>query len=184
MRARRGRGQTVVLFLGSNIGNFEPADALRLLCAVRGRLRPGDALLLGTDLVKGTRELLAAYDDPLGLTAAFNLNVLVRLNRELGADFVLAAWKHRAVWNARARRVEMHLASRSRQNVRIPAAGVTVTFEKGETIHTESSHKYRPVDVDRLAAAAGFRRERRWVDRSARFALTLCRAVNGAEEDR
>ena len=163
---------------------YEPADALRLLRAVRGRLRPGDALLLGTDLVKPERELLAAYDDPLGLTAVFNRNLLVRLNRELGADFDLPAWEHRAVWNARARRVEMHLVSLSRQRVRIPAAGVTVTFAKGETIHTESSHKYRPVDVDRLAAAAGFHRERRWIDRSARFALTLCRAAEGAEEDR
>ena len=184
MSPRRGRGQTVVLFLGSNIGNFEPADALRLLRAVRGRLRPGDALLLGTDLVKPESALLAAYDDPLGLTAVFNRNLLVRLNRELGADFDLPAWEHRAVWNARARRVEMHLVSLSRQRVRIPAAGVTVTLAKGETIHTESSHKYRPVDVDRLAAAAGFHRERRWIDRSARFALTLCRAAEGAEEDR
>jgi L-histidine Nalpha-methyltransferase len=174
--ARRGAGACLVLFLGSNIGNFDPPDAARLLAAVRGRLRPGDALLLGTDLVKPAHELLAAYDDPLGVTAAFNRNLLVRLNRELGADFDVPAWCHRAVWNARARRVEMHLVSLVRQRVTIPRASVAAVFEAGETIHTESSHKYRPADVDRLALAAGFRRECRWIDRSARFALTLCRA--------
>jgi dimethylhistidine N-methyltransferase len=184
MRGRSGRGQTLVLFLGSNIGNFDPGDALRLLGVVRARLRPGDALLLGTDLVKPERVLVDAYDDPLGLTAVFDLNLLARLNRELGADFDLAAWKHRAVWNAGARRVEMHLVSLVRQRVRIPGARISVTFRKGETIHTESSHKYRPADVDRLAAHAGFRPERRWIDGSAKFALTLCRAAGRAEEDR
>ena len=128
---------------------------MRLLRAVRGRLRPGDALLLGTDLVKPERVLVDAYDDPLGLTAVFNLNLLLRLNRELGADFDLAAWRHRAAWNAGKRRVEMHLVSLRRQRVRIRGAGVSVTFGKGETIYTESSHKYRPLDVDRLAAGRG-----------------------------
>jgi dimethylhistidine N-methyltransferase len=175
--ARRERGTCLVLFVGSNIGNFDPPDAARLLGDVRRRLRPGDALLLGTDLVKPARELLAAYDDPLGVTAAFNRNVLVRLNRELGADFDVPAWCHHALWNARSRRVEMHLVSLVRQRVTIPRAAVSAVFEAGETIHTESSHKYRPADVDRLAAVAGFRSERRWVDRSAKFALTLCRAV-------
>lgn len=174
--ARRGAGACLVLFLGSNIGNFDPPDAARLLAVVRRRLRPGDALLLGTDLVKPARELLAAYDDPLGVTAAFNRNVLVRLNRELGADFDVPAWCHHAVWNARARRVEMHLVSLVRQRVTIPRASFAAVFEAGEAIHTESSHKYRPADVDRLVAGAGFRRERRWIDRSAKFALTLCRA--------
>jgi uncharacterized SAM-dependent methyltransferase len=109
----------------------------------------------------------------------------VRLNRELGADFELSLWKHRALWNARARRVEMHLVSLARQKVRIPGAGVSVTFAKGETIHTESSHKYRGRDVDRLAADAGFRPERRWRDAPSRFALTLCRAApGGRKEDR
>ena len=185
MSGPRGKGDCLVLFLGSNIGNFDPADATRLLSAVRRRLRPGDALLLGTDLVKPERELLDAYDDPLGLTAAFNLNLLLRLNRELRADFDLGAWAHRAVWNARARRVEMHLVSLKSQCVRIPGARVVADFAAGETLWTESSHKYEPDDVDRIAAAAGFRRERRWVDGGARFALTLCRAVPapGAEED-
>jgi L-histidine N-alpha-methyltransferase len=183
-RARRGRGECLVLFLGSNIGNFDPQDAARLLGTVRRRLRPGDALLLGTDLVKPERALLAAYDDPLGLTAVFDRNLLVRLNRELGADFDLRAWQHRALWNAKARRVEMHLVSRRRQRVAIPRAGVVADFAAGETIFTESSYKYRPVDVDRLLSAAGFCRERRWVDGKARFALTLCRAVptDGVEE--
>jgi dimethylhistidine N-methyltransferase len=183
--ARRGRGECLVLFLGSNVGNFDPEDALRLLGAIRRRLRPGDALLLGTDLVKPARALLAAYDDPLGLTAVFDRNLLVRLNRELGADFDLAAWRHRAVWNGRARRVEMHLVSLSDQRVRIPGARVVADFAAGETLWTESSYKYEPEDVDRLTANAGFRRERRWIDKDARFALTLCRAVldDGAEED-
>lgn len=175
-RPPRGKGECLILFLGSNIGNLDPHDAKRFLVSVRRRLRPGDALLLGIDLVKPERTLLDAYDDPLGLTAVFNLNVLVRLNRELGADFDLAAWKHRAVWNADLRRVEMHLVSLVRQRVRIPGAGVRAVFEPGETIHTESSHKYRPGDLDRLVEDAGFRRERRWVDGSANFALTLCRA--------
>jgi dimethylhistidine N-methyltransferase len=179
----RGKGACLVLFLGSNIGNFEPEDAARLLATVRRRLRPGDALLLGTDLVKPERELLAAYDDPLGVTAAFNRNLLVRLNRELGADFDVPAWCHHAAWDPKARRVEMHLVSLVRQRVRIPGAGVTAVFEPGETIHTESSHKYRPEDVDRLAAEAGFRRERRWRDGAAGFALTLCRAVDARGEE-
>jgi len=173
----RGRGECLVLFLGSNIGNFDPGDATRLLTAVRRRLRPGDALLLGTDLVKPERELLDAYDDPLGLTAVFNLNLLLRLNRELEADFDLRAWAHRAVWNAGARRVEMHLVSLKDQCVRIPGARVVADFAAGEIFWTESSHKYEPEDVDRIAADAGFRRERRWVDGDAKFALNLCRAV-------
>ena len=127
--------------------------------------------------MKPESDLLAAYDDPLGLTAAFDRNLLVRLNRELGADFDLAAWKHRAVWNGEARRVEMHLVSLGAQCVRIPKAAVVAAFAAGETIHTESSYKYEPEDVDRLVASAGFRRERRWLDASARFALTFCRAT-------
>jgi L-histidine Nalpha-methyltransferase len=181
---RRGPGACVVLFLGSNIGNFDPGDATRLLRLLRRRLREGDALLLGTDLVKPEADLLAAYDDPLGLTSAFNLNLLVRLNRELGADFDLAAWAHRALWNPEVRRIEMHLVSRVRQRVDIPGAGVKAEFEAGETIFTESSYKAAPDDVDRLVLAAGFRRERRWIDGDAAFALTLCRAVpeGGARE--
>jgi dimethylhistidine N-methyltransferase len=177
MRPPRKSGDCLVLFLGSNIGNFDPDEAQRLLAAVRRRLRPGDGLLLGTDLVKSARSLLEAYDDPLGLTAVFNLNVLLRLNRELGADFDLAAWEHRATWNPHARRVEMHLVSVVSQRVAIPRAGVVADFAAGETIFTESSYKYEPQDVDRVTAAAGFRRERRWIDGDAGFALTLCRAA-------
>ncbi len=179
-RILRKRGTTLVLFLGSNIGNFDPPDAARLLAAIRRRLRRGDALLLGTDLVKSEAELLEAYDDPLGVTAAFNRNLLVRLNRELDADFDLPAWVHHAAWNAAERRVEMHLVSLVRQRVRIPGARIEVVFEPGETIHTESSHKYEPEDVDRLASEAGFARARRWLDRSAGFALTLFRAEEGS----
>jgi dimethylhistidine N-methyltransferase len=176
MRPPRKGGECLVLFLGSNIGNFDPHEGQRLLAAVRRRLRPGDALLLGTDLIKPARALLEAYDDPLGLTAVFNLNVLLRLNRELGADFDLEAWEHRAAWNAEARRVEMHLVSLVKQRVAIPRAGVVADFAAGETIFTESSYKYEPRDVDRLIEATGFRRERQWIDGDARFALTLYRA--------
>jgi dimethylhistidine N-methyltransferase len=184
MRPPRKAGECLVLFLGSNIGNFDPHEAQRLLVDVRRRLRPGDALLLGTDLVKEARALLEAYDDPLGLTAVFNLNVLLRLNRELGADFDLAAWEHRAAWNAEARRVEMHLVSLVSQRVAIPRAGVVADFAAGETIFTESSYKYESRDVRGLAAVAGFRRELQWIDDDARFALTLCRAVPLADARR
>ncbi|MEO8585078.1 MAG: L-histidine N(alpha)-methyltransferase [Acidobacteriota bacterium] len=176
-RQPRGRGECLVLFLGSNIGNFDPHDAERFLASLRRRLRPGDALLLGVDLVKPERTLLQAYDDPLGLTAVFNRNVLLRLNRELGADFDLSAWEHRAVWNADLRRVEMHLVSLVTQRVTIPRAGVVANFAAGETIFTESSYKYEPRGVERLALAARFRPERQWIDGDAKFALTFCRAL-------
>jgi len=179
-RPPRAKGECLVLFLGSNIGNFDPVDAERLLAGIRQRLRPGDALLLGTDLVKGERALLEAYDDPLGLTAVFNRNVLLRLNRELGADFDLAGWEHRAVWNPGKSRVEMYLVSIASQRVTIPRAGVVADFAAGETIFTESSYKYELPDVERLAGAAGFRREHRWIDGDARFSLTLYRVVPGA----
>jgi dimethylhistidine N-methyltransferase len=173
----RARGHfALVLLLGSNIGNFDPPAAHGFLVEIRRTLRPGDALLLGVDLVKPERELIAAYDDPLGVTAAFNKNLLVRLNRELGADFDLDAFDHRAIWNAPASRIEMHLVSRVVQRVRVPGAGCTVDFESGESIWTESSYKFEPEQVVSLGTNARFVNEGQWIDHAARFALTLFRA--------
>jgi dimethylhistidine N-methyltransferase len=163
----------LVLFLGSNIGNFDPPAAHDFLSQIRRALRPGDALLLGADLVKSERELLLAYDDPLGVTAAFNKNLLVRINRELLADFDLASFDHRAVWNAAESRVEMHLVSRHAQRVEIPRAGCTVSFDRGEHIWTENSYKYTLEEVLARGERAGFRSREQWVDGDARFALTL-----------
>jgi uncharacterized SAM-dependent methyltransferase len=118
-------------------------------------------------------ELLLAYDDPLGVTAAFNRNLLVRMNRELGADFDLASFEHRAVWNPIERRVEMYLVSRAAQTVRIPRADAVVTFERGESIWTESSYKYEPQEMVELVCSAGFESHAQWIDPEARFALTL-----------
>jgi dimethylhistidine N-methyltransferase len=172
-RERPAKGGLLVLFLGSNIGNFDPPASQEFLSEIRAALRPGDGLLLGTDLVKPVGELLLAYDDPLGVTAAFNKNLLVRMNRELGANFDLTCFAHRAIWNPDERRVEMHLVSLEQQTVRIPRAGVSVLFANGESIWTESSYKYEPREVLELAGAAGFRTHSQWMDPEARFALTL-----------
>src|SRR5687768_14022854 len=174
MEEARGRGRTLALFLGSNIGNFDPPGSDELLRRIRGALAPGDCLLLGTDLVKGEAELILAYDDPLGVTAAFNRNLLVRANRELGADFAVEAFSHRALWNADASRVEMHLVSDTSQRVHIPAAGLDIAFEMGETIWTESSYKYDIDGVRKMLARAAFEPVSTWTEQS--FALTLARA--------
>jgi dimethylhistidine N-methyltransferase len=172
VRQRPGKAPLLVLFLGSNIGNFDPPVARALLAQIRGALREGDALLLGNDLVKPERDLLLAYDDPLQVTAAFNRNLLRRINDELGGTFDLDGFAHRAVWNAAERRVEMHLVSTRRQSAHIAAAGVDVGFEPGEWIWTESSHKYEPAQVLEEGLAAGFSRGEQWIDPEARFALT------------
>jgi L-histidine Nalpha-methyltransferase len=172
--ARRPEGVPVlVAFLGSNIGNFDRSEADALLATIRRSLAPGDALLLGVDLVKPERTLQLAYDDPLGVTAAFTLNVLRRMNDELGADFDLARYRHRAIWNAGESRVEMHLVSTRRQDVCVPAAGLRFTMEEGESIWTESSYKFSSSRIDEVARDAGFQPGRRWVDHEAGFALTL-----------
>lgn len=168
-------GPQLVAFLGSNIGNFDAAGARALLASIRAASRPGDALLLGTDLVKSAESLQLAYDDPLGVTAAFNRNLLVRINRELGGDFDLDRFAHRAVWNEPASRVEMHLVSLTRQRVRIPGAGLDLTFEPGDTIWTESSYKYRADELGPRLADVGYVLVDQWTDDS--FALTLARAV-------
>jgi L-histidine Nalpha-methyltransferase len=175
--APRPGGATLALFLGSNIGNFDRPAAEAFLRGIRAALWPGDALLMGADLVKPERELLVAYDDPLGVTAAFNRNVLCRINRELGGDFDISRFGHRAVWNGEDSRVEMHLVSLARQQVCIAAAQTDFVFEEGETIWTESSYKFDRADILRRLKEAGFEPATQWVDERDQFALTLARAV-------
>jgi L-histidine N-alpha-methyltransferase len=176
--AQRGiKGRALTLFLGSNIGNFDPPGADEFLRGVHASLAAGDSLLVGADLVKPERDLLLAYDDPLGVTAAFNRNLLVRINRELGGDFDVSAFRHRALWNAAESRVEMHLVATRPQVVRIPGASLEVAFEEGETIWTESSYKYRPDEVIRMLERAGFQRVEQWIDEADGFALTLVAAL-------
>ena len=162
-----------VLFLGSTIGNFDRPAGAKFLTEVRRILEPGDAMLLGTDLEKSSAQLLRAYDDELGVTAAFNLNLLARVNRELGADFDLRQFVHVAKLNHEARSVEMHLQSKRRQMVTIPAAEVEVEFLEGETIWTESCHKYSAAEVVETARRAGFRCETQWIDEEWPFAESL-----------
>jgi dimethylhistidine N-methyltransferase len=172
--AYRKQGQRLcVLFLGSTIGNFDRAAGLKFLSEVRCILQPGDALVLGTDLEKPATQLIPAYDDELGVTAAFNLNLLGRINRELGADFDLSQFKHRAKINPEARSVEMHLESKRKQVVHIHDAEVVVEFQEGETIWTESSHKYSADEVCKTALDAGFRCQVQWVDKEWPFAENL-----------
>jgi len=172
--ARRKPGQRLlVLFLGSTIGNFDRPAGVRFLSDVRSKLEPGDSLLLGTDLEKPGWQLLGAYDDELGVTAAFNLNLLARANRELGADFDLAQFEHVARINESARSVEMHLSSRCKQVVNVPTAGVVVEFQENETIWTESSHKYSAAEIDPMVREAGFRCEMQWIDQEWPFAENL-----------
>jgi dimethylhistidine N-methyltransferase len=173
---RRGH-RLLVLFLGSTIGNFTPEGQIEFLRNIRGHLRTGDALLLGTDLVKPERQLLAAYDDPLGVTAAFNLNLLARINRELGANFDLRQFAHEARWSAPEQRIEMRLRSQSGQHVEIPGAGVRVELGRGETIWTESSHKFTAAGVRSLGEAGGFACHSQWVDEEWPFAESLLTAV-------
>ncbi len=171
---RRAPGQKLlVLFLGSTIGNFDRPAGDAFLARVRAALAPGDRLLLSTDLVKPEPVLVAAYDDAAGVTAAFNKNLLARLNRELDANFDLAQWRHRALWNARERRIEMHLESMREQVVRLPGAFLSVAFARGETIWTESSHKYTVEEVRAMAAHTGFACEAQWTDREWPFAQSL-----------
>jgi L-histidine N-alpha-methyltransferase len=175
--ARDGGHPMLVLLLGSNIGNFDMPAAHEFLCAIRGALAPGDALLLGADLVKPERDLQLAYDDPLGVTAAFNRNLLVRINRELGGTFDLDAFAHVAVWNPAHHRVEMHLESRADQRVTIARAGLSVPFARGERIWTESSYKYEPSQIEEMGLSAGFVTQEQWIEEEARFALTLFTAI-------
>ena len=175
--ARVGSDPMVVLLLGSNIGNFDTPAALAFLRRIRLVLRPGDLLLLGADLVKPVPDLQLAYDDPLGVTAAFNKNLLVRINQELGGTFDLAAFDHRAAWNRDEQRIEMHLVSRVAQTATIAAAHTSATFFAGEHIWTESSYKYEPDQIERMGVETGFALRDQWIEESARFALSLMIAV-------
>jgi len=170
---REARAHLLVLFLGSTIGNFDCGAVERFLQSVRQTLIPGDALLLGTDLIKPLDRLLAAYDDPTGVTAAFNLNILARINRELDADFNLRQFEHLARFNERTSSVEMHLRSKKAQMVAVPGAEFMLRLREDETIWTESSHKYSLRELDNLATACGFTCEARWIDEEWRFAESL-----------
>ena len=163
--------RTIVLFLGSSIGNLDPAAAGAMLSNLRTALSPGDALFLGADLRKSPSILEPAYDDALGVTAAFNLNLLGRINRELGGTFDLASFAHRAYYNEAEGRIEMHLVSRNAQRVLID--GYEVAFEEGESIHTENSYKYDDASLNTLAEAGGFTIEQRWSDSKGYFADLL-----------
>src|SRR5216684_6493013 len=170
---RAEQDHLLVLFLGSTIGNFDRDAGDAFLREMRAILQRGDALLLGTDLEKSVELQLRAYNDPAGVTAAFNLNLLARINREMGADFDLPSFEHAAIWNFEERRIEMHLRSTRRQCVKIPAANVRVMLKEGETIWTESSHKYRQTEVLEMAERTGFRCEGQWVDEEWPFAQNL-----------
>jgi dimethylhistidine N-methyltransferase len=164
----------VAFFPGSTIGNFDPHDAVSLLRRMAREAGPGGLLVIGTDLPKEEAVLVAAYDDARGVTAAFDLNLLARMNRELDGDLRLSAFRHRAIWNARSSRVEMHLESQEAQVVRV--AGRAFGFEQGETLHTESAYKWEPRAFDALAAIAGWAPEAAWADDRAWFAVRLYRA--------
>ena len=166
-------GPRLILFLGSNIGNFEAPEAARFLLDIRHRMRADDRLLLGMDLVKDRRVLEAAYNDPAGITAEFNKNILHRINRELGAAFVPSQFDHSAPWVEPRSRIEMHLVSRIPQKVSIPALSQEFSFAESETIHTENSHKYTADSFARLAEQAGLRIIGRWTDPRDWFAVTL-----------
>ena len=170
-------GRTLVLFLGSNIGNFDPPASLELLRRIRASLVRGDSLLIGVDLVKPESDLLLAYDDPLGVSEAFNLNVLLRVNRELGGDFDLRAFRHHAAWNAEHSRMEMFLVSTKPQRVRIDAINLEFHLGAGEPIWTESSYKYLPAGIVRLVERTGFHAGSHFVAERDRFALMLFEAI-------
>ena len=175
--ARRDGRNLAVLFLGSTLGNLNHQKAVEFLSSIREYLRAGESLLLGVDLVKPEPVLLRAYDDDAGVTAAFNKNVLARVNRELDADFDLSQFAHQARFNPETSSVEMHLVALSDQAVNIKAAGdLHVSLERGETIWTESSHKYTVDEVRQMASQSGFRCADVWVDREWGFAELLLKA--------
>jgi L-histidine N-alpha-methyltransferase len=177
--------RTLALYIGSSIGNFTPHAAIEVLTNLRSQLQPGEKLLLGTDLAPGPHkseaDLLAAYNDAEGVTAAFNLNVLTRLNRDLGTDFDLENFRHRACWNPTQSRIEMHLESLCNQTVTIPANAntpvLTLHFTQGESIHTENSYKFTPRTITTLLTSSHFTPTQTWHDRDTLFAVTLATAI-------
>ncbi len=168
-------GRKLVLYIGSSIGNFEPADAIRLLRRLRQTLRAGDALLLGADFAKSPKILLPAYDDAQGVTASFSKNMLARLNRELEADFNLDLFRHIALWNRRDSRMEIYLESRAAQAVFLPELDMDVSFAAGERIHTENSYKYSDAMINHILRQSGFTLEQTWCDRKKWFGVHLAR---------
>lgn len=171
------RERTLALFLGSNIGNFDPEEAHKFLRAMRGVLKIGDALLLGADLRKPREVLEDAYDDALGVTSAFNLNLLARINRELEADFNLRAFRHQAIYQEELGRVEVYIVSDVGQRVLIRSLKLEIHFKEGERIHTENSYKYDLAGLSQLASATGYKRSRTWLDRREQFSSNLFIAV-------
>jgi L-histidine N-alpha-methyltransferase len=169
-------GRKLVLYIGSSIGNFSPADALEILRGVRAQLLPGDSLLLGTDMVKDVDTLLAAYDDAAGVTGRFNKNLLVRINRDLDANFNPKLFRHRARWNEQHSRIEMHLESLLTQKVVLRALDLEVRFARGETIHTENSYKFTDERVVALLTRAGFKLRQQWTDPNHWFTVYLAAA--------
>ena len=176
--SRNGARCRLALFLGSNIGNFEPEEAVSTLGAIRSVLDPGDGFLLGADLKKDAHTLQAAYDDPTGVTAAFSRNLLGRINRELGGHFDLSTFQHTARYNAERSRIEIRLVSTIAQDVPIDGAGFVAHFDAGEPIYTESSYKFDDASIASLADAAGFSVTARWTDETHRFADYLLTARN------
>ena len=175
------RGATrIVLFLGSNVGNFDPPEARELLRAMADAAGPRGAVLLGVDLVKPESDLLLAYDDPLQVTAAFNRNLLTRMNRDLGANFRLDDFAHQAVWSRHASRIEMRLVAARATEVHIPRAGVTASFDAGDYIWTESSYKYTTDRIGALAEKVGLKVTRQWIDPTAAFALSVLTGCGAA----
>jgi L-histidine N-alpha-methyltransferase len=176
-KALKTNGRVLALFLGSNIGNFEPADARELLQLLAAARHPGDGLLIGYDLKKDPSILELAYDDPTGVTAAFNKNLLARINRELGGDFDLGAFRFQARWNEARGAVESFLVSERQQRVRIPAADLIVDFVAGDAIHTESSYKFTREEIVALANSCGFAEKKTYTDTAGRYALSLLLVV-------
>lgn len=170
-RRSRKSSQTVVYFPGSTIGNLEPDEATEFLTKVATMAAPGGRALIGVDLKKAKTILERAYNDAAGVTADFNLNLLARINRELGADFSLGQWRHRAIYNEKLGRIEMHLISKIPQTVHL--AGAKFTFAAGEPIITEFSYKYSPAEMIAMAQAAGLRFEKLWTDEQKLFGLFL-----------
>ncbi|HYL80384.1 MAG TPA: L-histidine N(alpha)-methyltransferase [Candidatus Acidoferrum sp.] len=170
----------LVLWLGSNIGNLDRAEAARFLRGVGGLMSPADRLLVTVDLRKDPAILHRAYDDSRGMTARFNLNLLARINRELGGDFDLGTFRHRAVYNEEPGRIEMYLVSDRSQRVHIGSLGIEIPFAEGEAIHTEDSYKYSLPEIDALADAAGFVLERQWFDAGHRVSVNLIARRGGS----
>jgi L-histidine N-alpha-methyltransferase len=168
-------GTTLALYIGTSIGNFSPEEAQLILRNLCSQLQTGDALLLGTDMVKDERALLAAYDDNDGITAAFNLNILHRLNRELGANFDASCFRHRVLWNSIESRIEMHLETTQEQHVSIEHADLDVHFMRRETIHTENSYKFTDQGIRSLLEEVGFKIRGAWKDCRGWYTLTLGR---------